>query len=496
MIFSLNKSYFIFPMDTFILFAIISLIAAVIAFVFISLKFNRKKTAMVIYLLLWLSFGAVLFCTGAFGKFVDTKDINNKIYTKAELTEDLRQMENRIMNENPLYFTDKDTMSRLFKNTYDKIDDGMTEIEFYRLINPVVTAINCGHTNLSISEALLINRKDAVKFFPLKVTLIENKLYVLEDDLTSGIIAGDEIKSINGLSSEEIINILIKNISGDGSYETKRRYIIQKHFNSRYYDFVDNSDKFEVVLIDREGFEKTAHLNSKYREEFNTTAWELHFDDYKNGDFYSSNIYGDHALLSVRIFMNEAGSKFDNFLEDFFCELREKGISKLIIDLRGNFGADPFLVRTLLSYLIETEIEYFDCDLPPVYHILGFMDTISPNELAFNGDVVVLTDGACFSTTAHLCALIDYYDLGILVGSETGGGYACTDTSKDIALKNTRIRLHYSTLTFKVMSDVHSDFSGIKPQIFASPIVEELLANRDIVMETGIKTLFSLDMGD
>jgi len=214
------------------------------------------------------------------------------------------------------------------------------------------------------------------------------------------------------------------------------------------------------------------------------------------GDFYSSNIYGNHALLSVRIFMNETGNKFDGFLDDFFTELREKGISKLIIDLRGNFGGDPFLVKTLLSYLIEDKIEYFDGDLPFVYHLLGFMDPISPKEFAFNGDVVVLTDGACFSTTAHLCALIDYYNLGVLVGSETGGSYICTDASKDMALKNTRLRLHYSTLTFKVMSDVLSDKSGINPQIVASPSAEDILTNKDIVMETGIKTLFSSDMSN
>lgn len=156
----------------------------------------------------------------------------------------------------------------------------MTELQFYRLINPVVTAVHCGHTNLSISEELLIEREGAM-FLPIKVTLINDKLFALEDDVEAGLTAGDEIVSINGKSSKEIINQLISNTSGDGDSEAKSRYIISKHFNSKYYDFVDRSERFQVVRMNPQGIQKTMELKAKPRAAFNTTAWELHFTEYK-----------------------------------------------------------------------------------------------------------------------------------------------------------------------------------------------------------------------
>ena len=225
-------------------------IISIIAYLIIKKKFiNIKKKTFIIYSSIFLVGVIVFFGTGVFGRFVDINSINTKQYSTKDLTEDLKQLEKSIMKENPLYFADKKNLQVLFKGAYEKIDDGMTELEFYRLINPIVVDIHCGHTNLSISQALQMNRKENAKFFPLDVTLINNQLYILENDETSGVSAGDEILSINKKSSDEIINILIKNTSGDGKNEAKPRYIISKFFNNKFYDFVDDSNSFKVQLI-------------------------------------------------------------------------------------------------------------------------------------------------------------------------------------------------------------------------------------------------------
>lgn len=490
MIFSINKSNFINLIDMITLFGAVFFIMTMILLVVITKKLkNKRKKIIGGWILTWLTAAIIMFSCGVFGRFVDVNTINTKTYTKKELVQDLKQIEKCIMKENPLYFADKDELQELFTATYKKVEDGMTELEFYRLINPIVAAVRCGHTNLSISQALLENRKDTAKFFPLKVTLADNRLFLLEEDVVSGISAGDEIKSINGKTSDEIVNILIRNISGDSYHESKQRYIISKHFNSRFYDFVDNSDKFQVIIMDKKGSLKSADLNAKYREEFNTTAWELHFAEYKNNNYYDSKIYENYAVLTINIFMQEKGEKFNVFLDEFFLKLKEKKISKLIIDLRGNYGGDSFMAKDLLSHLITEKIEYFNCDLPLIYSVAGFKKLVSPVETTFRGDVVVLTDGAGFSTTAHLCALMKYHKLGTFVGSETGGTYVCTDGSKDVNLNHTRIRLHYSTLPFKVAVEGLVEDKGIKPDISISPTIKDILNNRDVSMEQGLQAL-------
>lgn len=484
----MNKSSFI-PIDTPILFLMICLLLTIGLGLICIKKFKGyRKNIFKFWCLSWLIITIILFSIGGFGRFVEVNTINTKGYTVKELTEDLEQLEKCIIKENPLYFADKAELKQLFSSAYGEIKDGMTELEFYRLVNPITVAVRCGHTNLSISEALVKNRVKTAAFFPLKVTFVDDQLYMVEGDLERGINAGDRILSINGRTDDEIISMLIKNVSGDSRNNQKAKYIISKHFNNKFYDFVDNSDSFTVEIANNKGEIRKVNLNSKYRDEFNETAWSLHFTEIQDGNYYESIIRDEFAILSIRFFFEEEGTKFEEYLSEFFISLKEKNISKLIIDVRGNYGGPP-ITKTLLSYLVSEKIEYFEGNLPLLHNIVGYAKPVYPANIRFDGDVVVLIDGAVFSTTAHFCALVKHHNLGTLIGSETGGTYVCTDSSKDKVLNNTRLRFHYSTLTYKVAVDGMSEDEGIKPHISISPSIEDILNGRDVQMEKALQFL-------
>jgi hypothetical protein len=487
-----NQSRFL-PINTIILFSVIFVFfSLILLFSFIILRKNlqgKRIKILGVWTFLWLITALLLFNTGFFGSYIDVEAAKNKTYSSEELTQDLKQVETTIMDGNPLFFADRENLEVDFLKSYDLIEDGMTELEFYRLINPLIVDIYCGHTNLYISEALEKNREENAKFFPLKVTLLNDQLYILEDDQESGIKSGSEIKSINGLNSKKIIEKLIENISGDGDGEAKQRYIISKYFNSRLYDFVDNSDKFIVEYINQTGNKMTTNLNAKHNNDYNLNSWSLHFADYKDGNYYDNKIFDDYALLDVNVFMQERGEKFDSFLDKFFLNLKEKEISNLIIDLRGNFGADPFMSKTLLSYLINKETDYLTDDLPFLQRLLGFTDPIKPADNNFEGEIILITDGANFSTAAHFCSFFKYHKLGTILGSETGGSYICTDSSKDIVLSNTRMRLHYSTLVYELAVEGLPMNKGIKPDITVKEDINTILNRRDPQLERSLELL-------
>jgi hypothetical protein len=175
-----------------------------------------------------------------FWEKIDIENINTKKYSAIELKQDLKQLERYILKKNPLYFSNKKEMENLFKDTYESIKSDMTELEFYRLINPLIVKVNCGHTNLSISKYLVENREKTAKFLPLEVTLVNNELYVIEN-YGDKIKKGNKILSINGKDTNEIIDELLLNISADGINNAKKEYIISQFFNTKYYDFIDNS---------------------------------------------------------------------------------------------------------------------------------------------------------------------------------------------------------------------------------------------------------------
>lgn len=496
MIFSVNQSSFL-PVNSVILFAVIFVFCSLIllfSLIILKKKLQGKRIKIFgIWTILSLLTAFILFNTGFFGSYVDLQAAKSKAYSREELVQDLKQIETTIMDENPLIFADKAELEAGFAQTYNLIEDGMTELEFYRLINPLVVDINCGHTNLYISEALEKNREEKAEFFPLEVTLINDELFLLEDEDESGIKAGNKIISINGLSSKQIIEKLIKNISGDGDGEAKQRYIISKYFNSRFYDFVDNSAAFRVEYLNEDEDVITANLNAEQNSSYNLTSWSLHFADYRDGNYYEQKIFNDYALLDLNVFMQEKEEKFDSFLEGFFLELKEKEIPNLIIDMRGNFGANPFMSKTLLSYLVNKETEYFTEDLPFLQRLLGFTNPIGAAENNFDGKVILITDGANFSTAAHFAAFFKYNKLGIIVGSETGGSYVCTDSSKDMVLQNTRMRLHYSTLVYELSVEGMSKNSGIQPDITVKKDINDILNKKDLQLEHSLKLLIGLN---
>ncbi len=492
MIFSVNQSS-ILPINTIILSAVIFIFCSLILlFSFIALRRKLKGQRIKIFgvwTVICLLAALILYNTGFFGTYIDVQAAQDKNYSREELAQDLKQIESTIMDENPLIFTDREELKADFAQRYNLIEDGMTELEFYRLVNPLIAAINCGHTNLYISEALEKNREEKAKFFPLKITLINDELFVLEGDPESGIKAGNKINAINGLSSKIIIEKLIENISGDGDGEAKQRYIISNYFNSRFYDFVDNSDRFMVEYFDGNGKQLTADLNAEQNSSYNLTSWSLHFAGYRDGNYYDNQIFNDYALLDLNVFMQEKEEKFDDFLESFFLELKEKETPNLVIDLRGNFGGNTFMSKTLFSYLVNKETSYFTADLPFLQRLLGFTDPIETAENNFEGELVLLTDGANFSTAAHFAAFFKYNKLGTIVGSETGGSYVCTDSSKDMVLKNTRMRLHYSTLVYELNVDGLPKNRGIEPDITIKEDINTILNNRDPQMERSLKLL-------
>ena len=384
-----------------------------------------------------------------------------KKYSKEELQQDFKLLKKCICEEHPLAFTDRNKVLAEFEQAEAGIRDGMTEEEFYYLVNPCVTAAGCGHTNLAVSTALIEARKETALYFPVEVIIDSGKLLVRQDRPEYGLYEGDRILGINGRSAEGILSSLERNISHDGSNPALAWYLAGKHFGYEYYEFADKSGVFRTEVLRGDNTRDIITIEGKYIPRHNTAAWQLHAPE--NIAPYECGREGKEAFLVIRVF-SEGEQSFEQFLAGFFAELREAGADRLTIDLRGNFGGYLGMARELLSYLTEREIPYFtrDTKLPEVCGLSEMGGNILPKENCFKGDITLLTDGGCFSTSGHFAAVFKENHLGRILGSTTGGGAACTDFSADAVLENTGLRLHYSRALFAVQAD-ESMRNGVEP---------------------------------
>ncbi len=387
-------------------------------------------------------------------QYRNIQNANTKTYTKEELKEDFYKIKNSILDQNPLSFVNKADLIKLYDDTEAQIRANMTEEEFFTLMNPLVVAVNCGHTNLSVSEALIKNRKDNAVFFPVTVIIQNGKIIADDNNALYGIQTGDEIKSINGNSSEYILSCFEKNISHDGNNLSGAMYIAENHFGYEYYEFIEKPQSFDIELVTTNGSNYQVSVDGKYIERENTAAWQLHLEEYSDVTYYNYEINGKESVLTVHVFF-EGHEKFSDFLYRFFKEIKENNVERLTIDVRGNFGGHPQMAKELLSYLVSEETEYFSSDtkLPYLYKMQGLDKAILPKEDVFNGETTLLINGGCFSTCSHFVAVFKEKHLGKIVGEPTGGGSVCTDGSADVVLRNTGVRLHYSRTVYAVVTD-------------------------------------------
>ncbi len=198
---------------------------------------------------------------------------------------------------------------------------------------------------------------------------------------------------------------------------------------------------------------------------------------------------GSYAVLTIKDFGYYGDvDAFREPVEDFFARLKRDGIGNLIIDVRGNDGGDPYCSSFIVSHVIAEPVRYFATGTR------FYTDLVKPIPVprhVFTGELFVLTDGWCFSSTGHMLSLLRCHRRGVFVGEESGGSSACNDASKEHVLKHTGLRLNLPRRTFATSASCLPYGRGIPPDIEVQPTIHDLIAGRDIVLEKVISLIES-----
>jgi C-terminal processing protease CtpA/Prc len=195
----------------------------------------------------------------------------------------------------------------------------------------------------------------------------------------------------------------------------------------------------------------------------------------------------DTALLTIRSFVYyENPEKFNDFIDEVFAKINRLKIKNLVIDLRNNGGGNPFCTSHLFSYLIHVPIPYF----ADKYRRYGRLACpILPAVKAFQGQLVILINGGCFSSTSHLCALLKYHKIGTFVGTEAGATYTCNGATREIKLSNTKAIVVISRRPYAVAVDGFPKDQGILPDHRVMPLIDDLIQGRDVQKEYALRLI-------
>ena len=400
-------------------------------------------------------------------------------FTAEQYRADLTQMANQLKGFHPkMYeYVSKDSFDMIVEDKLATFTDSTTLGEFIWSARQISSLVACGHTFVPT-----LSRKFTIPdecMFPLHSQYVGDRLFVFGNNENTEIALGTEILQINNRSVSELKGAIKGVLSADGNNLSFKDHKINDDFSFLCSYELGLPSKYTIDYRSEIGDIKTKSLNQ-------LSANDLEY--YKTNECPSHlcfDIDSDMNAATIRIasfvFYNENLPEFKNFIDDCFKKIDSNKIENVIIDIRGNGGGDPYCASYLLQYIASEPFQYYRSGTSDYYGDL--QKEISLMDIQFEGDLYIITDGRCFSTSGHFLSLIKHYNIGTIVGRESGATYRCNANTTELKLRFTDVSCYISRATYSTIADELPADRGIIPDYIVEYTKEDLLENVDRDLE-------------
>jgi len=370
--------------------------------------------------------------------------------------------------------------------------------DIYLALQPLIVKLQDGHIELDCTEAF---SKLNYFVFPFLFDTSDNSLSIknikqVYKGLISKEIVGKKILSINGFSTEKVLDIFNTYTSGESKY---RRLYMSNDYLNIYYNFLFNdTSNLEIIFQDTTSLKMPLLKKMDARKLVNEIK-EKENDNNKNTDILVNRKYNyeivdsKYALLTFKSFFDL--KEFTIFLKQMFPDLKAKRIQNLIIDIRHNGGGNSLLGDELLSYFINKPFYQFNKVALRYSEIskqdflrstentdeqkLEYMNKkngsteikdlskklVSPknNEEQYSGKVYLLTSPYTFSCATDFTNAFKYYKVGKIIGEQTGGILISPGDVVTTCLPNSKLELSITTSKYYNVGAEEDDNRGVIP---------------------------------
>jgi len=377
--------------------------------------------------------------------------------TDSQVREDLIQLKQAIHEYNPAL----EIYNRDFNSEADSLISRISEnsislFDAFKYISQLCVLSNEGHFSLGSWEdevhAGFLNNE--YLYLPISVNVLQGKLIVwLDNSNEQSLDRGDEIVTINDLAAEKILEKIYRSYPSDGDITTYVDRNIELGFSWIYYLYISQDSTFLLDIRDGSGDLKQVRIKALTREQ--------QFDNYakfyperaadsssETDSFHKLKHDGKVSYLTLPSFDYRKVEKFNinskRFYKDVFSELKEKQISQLVIDLRGNTGGRNEFADDIVPFILKK-----DAVAPFLKRTISWEGKTKTyrfpkaSKLAFTGDIFVLVNGRTYSAGNTLARYLYEYADATIIGEETGTRYEgfAAGSSQYITLKNSQIRI-------------------------------------------------------
>lgn len=442
------------------------------------------------------------------GLIISINSFSQKKFAKKDLIADIDFLVHKYEKIHPnLYaFQSEDVFKNEIQNLKKELNDSLTSFELWLKLCPIINSLKHGHTDLGVNqEDAQIVFKDFVdegyKFLPFSVYMIDSNVYVQEVYIdSSNLKPGDKILTINGNKIEEIISKLL-------GYQSGERYNYRLNNVERTfiwdYSLYYPSTSFDIEYSSNNGL-KTSSLKGI---------------NYEDTEIYSSKVFKELPKYKFEIIKDSIGlisfnscigindEDFNDFLNNTFDLIHKNNLNNVILDLRQNGGGDNSFCFLLFnrffdkSYHSHKKIEvkvtedirnfkefYNQFKSDTVIRFDTFHENSMDNNKRFKNNLFVLISVNTFSSGADCAMIFKDYDVGILIGQETGGLSSGYGDVYRFSLPHSGLNANVSFKTFLRPSGINNGM-GVIPDVAIKYSITDLINKKDLEMDYVLKQI-------
>jgi len=406
-------------------------------------------------------------------------------------------------------YSPQDSVQHYLDDAFAKIDHPMNELMVWEMLQPILTKIGSGHTNLHFSTDLLERFVGQKHFYlPFYLSIRNNKLFIRKYFSLGPFEIGDEVLSIDGQSSEKLIATFRNLTPGDGYSNAFKDFLLEGEQFQFFFNIIfGEKPQYTVVFKTADGvrtnviksIQKINRLAAGY---YARKGWAFNDTKLISADTLYHNLIQPAGIPST-VVVKINSFKYDDyksFHRKLFKYLQQNNISNLAIDLRNNLGGNEEVCEDLMSYLSDKKTKLLascedaiDVRKSLVLSVKGYIPAhqsqrqvyqikmagtkmVSPAKNNFKGKLYFFVNGGTFSAASLLVTAIKGQGNCTVIGQETGGGKSGTDGGliTKFTLPQTELVLDMPLLWGNSMIQGKNDGFGLKPDIEFIPTNEQL----------------------
>ncbi|MEL7500532.1 MAG: hypothetical protein AAFN77_23270 [Planctomycetota bacterium] len=313
--------------------------------------------------------------------------------------------------------------------------DGLDRITFAIELSKLLAEVGDGHTKVAFDPAQF-------HFFPINFKSLEDGLFVRAIEKTHRECVKGKVQSIGGVAAEQLLGKIAVVIPHDNEFALK--------------SFIDNQlncaellsacgckieDGTTTIKIDCAGKVNAIQLTARRPNQFGSLKWEAAGDSFdsladKKSRLDHWNDVVEPGILYFKYNRCRNGEAFERLVNGTagYVAQNPGKIKTFVVDLRHNGGGDSRIMAPLIRYLKGNE------------------------QLNRKGRLFVITGRQTFSSAVLNTLELQEQTNAILIGEPPGGRPNHFGEIRSLSLKNSGLKIFYSTKKFVRIADSDPDF--------------------------------------